>query len=701
MGAQPLTRRRVRHPLAGLLMTAVTPLWAGGLQTDDAQTLEPIQVEGEAESVGQELISANQGVVTAEQIENRPRLRTGELLEIVPGLIVTQHSGDGKANQYFLRGFNLDHGTDFRSSVDGMPVNMPTHGHGQGYSDLNFVIPELVSRIRYKKGPYFAEEGDFASAGAAQLEYFRRLEHAEVSLQVGEYGYRRLVAMNSSPLGHGELLYAVEGGLNDGPWDVPEDLRKLSGVLRYTHPLAGGELSVTGMGYDSSWDSTDQIPRRAVAQGLIGRYGSLDDSDGGDTHRYSLSAQWSSSGEQSGWRASAYWIDYQMSLYSNFTFRLDDPVNGDQFEQFDDRRIAGGDVEYERHGEFAGLHMHHRLGAQLRYDDIGTVGLYHTTERRRLSTTREDAVEELGTALYYSNQTRWTSWLRSVAGVRADFFSFNVDSNVPANSGSADDSIVSPKLSLIFGPWAETQIFVNGGYGFHSNDARGTTISVDPASYDPQNPGSADPAERVDALVRTKGYEIGSSTQWLDGVQTSLTLWQLDIDSELLFVGDAGITEPSRPSRRRGVELANYWTPLPGVIVDVDAAWSRARFTDNDPAGDFIPGAIERTASVGVVVQDWRRWFGGLRLRYFGGRPLIEDDSVRATASTLVNGRVGYAWSEHLRVAVDVLNLFDREVDDIAYDYASQLAGESGPVEDIHFHPAEPRTVRVQLTARF
>jgi outer membrane receptor protein involved in Fe transport len=675
--------------LAIVCGTATTPVFAGGLQGEATQ-LDPIVVTAETLQAG---TSASQGVVTAEQLANRPRLRAAELLEVVPGLIVTQHSGDGKANQYFLRGFNLDHGTDFRTTVDGMPVNMPTHGHGQGYSDLNFVIPELVSRIRYRKGTYYAEEGDFSAAGAAELEYFNRLEQTLVQAEAGEDGYRRGVLAGSRGLGGGDVLYGFSGAVNDGPWDVPEDLRKLNGVLRYTRPLGSGELSVSGMGYDSRWTSTDQIPRRAVEQGRIGRYGSLDDSDGGETSRYSLSASWQGATGASAWRASTYWIDYDLSLFSNFTYVLDDPANGDQFEQHDARRIAGGELRFERHGDLAGLHMHHLIGAELRYDDIGGVGLYRTRRRVRLATVREDSVDQLSYGLYYSNTAQWRPWLRSTAGVRGDVYRFDVDADRPQNSGREQDALISPKLSLVLGPWRSTDVFLNAGYGFHSNDARGTTISVDPVS--------GEPVEPVDPLVRAKGYEAGLRTRWLPQLQTAVTVWRLTLDSELLFVGDAGTTEASRPSRRTGIEIANYWTPLRHVIVDADAAWSRARFRDGDPAGDRIPGAIGRTASLGVVVDGLRGGFGGLRLRYFGGRPLVEDGSVRSSSSTLVNARLGYAPTPRLRVTVDVLNLFDRELSDIDYFYTSRLPAESEPVDDVHFHPAEPRTLRLGLALHF
>ena len=673
---------------------------AGGLQGTPVTELEAVIVTAPAPDNSTSFSrSASSGVATAEQLENRPRLRTGELLEVVPGLIVTQHSGDGKANQYFLRGFNLDHGTDFRTTVAGVPVNLPSHGHGQGYTDLNFVIPELVETVQYQKGPYDAAQGDFATAGSASLEFFSKLPQGLAQIEGGENNFQRLVAGQSFALGGGTTLVGVEASSQDGPWQVPENTGKFNALLRHSLPLGKGTFAATALFYRNDWTATDQIPRRAVTSGALDRFGSLDDSTGGKTRRASLSLDYTQRSATQLFKASAYVVDYQLNLFSNFAYFLDHPVDGDQFEQADDRRYGGLTLAYERHGQFLGKHVHHRLGADLRRDDIGNVGLYKTVRRQRLQTVRQDAVEETTLGAYYGNTIYWTPWLRSIAGLRVDRYDFDVRSDNAANSGSADDTLASPKLSLVFGPWKRTEIFLNAGNGFHSNDARGTTATTDPVSGEPVN--------KVDPLVRGRGAEIGVQTRLIPELQTALTVWSLKLDSELIYIGDAGNTEASRPSQRNGVEFANYWTPVKGLIVDADIAYSRARFDDGDPdgVGREIPSAIERTASVGIVLNDDNPLahgvFGGARLRYFGSRPLIENDSVRSAASTLVNLRAGYAFTPRLKLAVDVFNVFDREVSDIDYFYESQLHNEPAPVEDIHFHPAEPRTVRATLMTRF
>jgi outer membrane receptor protein involved in Fe transport len=680
---------------AALVMLALLALpdWvmASGIPT--GTPLEEIVVT--AQRIGLIGVSraASEGIVTSVQLQGRPILRPGEVLEVVPGLVVTQHSGDGKANQYFLRGFNLDHGTDFASYVDGVPVNMPTHAHGQGYADINFLIHELVDTVHYRKGPYFAEEGNFSAAGAARISYVRDSGAPTLGLTVGEDNYYRLFASASPQLAGGTLLMGLDWSQTDGPWTLPEDFQKTNGVLKFSRGTAEAGFSVTGMGYDGSWDSTDQVPRRAVDAGLIPRFGHVDATTGGKSHRYSLSVDGWSRHDGRGWAALAYAIDYQLDLISNFTYALDQ-VNGDQFEQYDSRRVYGGHFEYDMPASLNSLDGALRAGAELRLDDIEPVALFRTITRERFETIRRDDVRQTQYSAYVMHDQRWTDWLRTEAGLRFDHLDFSVDSDLAVNSGDETDSIVGPKLTIVLGPWAETEFFLNAGRGFHTNDARGTTIRVDPID-------GVTPAERVDPIVPATGTEVGFRTAAVPELQLSAALWNLDIDSELLFVGDGGITEPSRATRRYGVELGAYWTPLESVILDADYSWSHARFTESDPAGDYIPGAVENVVSVGLTVHRDTGWFGGARWRYFGPAPLIEDNSVRSHSTSTVNAQAGYRFSPRLSVMATVFNLFDAEANDISYFYESQLPDESQPVGDIHFHPVEPRTLRIAATLRF
>ncbi len=667
---------------------------ASAARADDPPTLPKVEVIGRYDDQIGVFDSASQGEVTREGILQRPLLRPGEVLEAIPGMAVTQHSGDGKANQYFLRGFNLDHGTDFATWVAGMPVNMPTHAHGQGYTDLNFLIPELVSRVLFSKGPYFAENGDFASVGTARILYVDQLPANLATLTYGSFDYVRALVAGSPEVGRGNLVYAFEYQHSNGPWEKPANFNKYNGVLRYAQGTPANGFNVTAMAYSASWSSTDQIPQRAVDEGLVGFYGAIDPTDGGRSSRYSLSGEWRQSEGDVSRAANLYAIKSNLRLYSNFIYFLDHPVNGDQFLQSEDRVVFGGDFSQTWFTHWGDLHVWNTVGLQLRRDRMTPVALYSTEGRQRLSTTRADDVTVGNAAPYFSNTIAWTPWFRTIAGLRYDYFRFDVSSDIPANSGNISDSLLSPKLSMIFGPWFNTEYFLNWGQGFHSNDARGTTITVDPKT--------GDPVQRVDALVRTTGYEVGLRSRILPGLTTTLALWRLRQDSELLFVGDAGTTEPSRPSQRTGVEWVLQYVPRPWLAFDLAAAATRARFTDDDPAGNRIPGAPDAVVSAGATVDNVNGVFGSLRWRYFGQRALIEDNTVRSQSTSLWNGRLGYYITPKLRAFVDVYNIFNSRAHDIDYYYVSRLPGEPPDgVADRHFHPVESRAVRLTVSAAF
>ena len=678
-----------RHLLCAALAAALSPwVWAGG-----EQVVEKVVVSGNQITLGV-ADAASVGTVTQKQLEARTVYRPGELLESVPGLIVSQHSGEGKANQFYLRGFNLDHGTDLRTTVDGMIVNQRSHSHGQGWTDVNFVIPELTSGLEYRKGPYYASEGDFASAGSVALKYADRLEKGIASFGVGQNGFRRVLLADSPEFGGGRLLYAVEGLHNDGPFEHPDNYRKLNGVLRYSQGDGSNGFNITGMAYKAKWNATDQITQRAIDSGLIkNRFDAIDPTDGGAAHRYSLSAAWRKTDDGSSTRVNAYLIDNKLELFSNFTYFLDNPVDGDQFFQPDHRRTAGVNAAYTRQLKGFGLESENTIGIQLQTDNIFN-GLLNTKARQVLSATRQDHIVESSVGIYAENATRWNTWFRTVAGARADAYRFKVKSDNALNSGTATESAVNPKIALIFGPWANTEFYLNAGSGFHSNDARGATLKVDPKS--------GETAERVTPLVRSKGAELGIRGNWFPGLQTSLSVYQLDFASELLFLGDAGTTEATGPSRRIGFEIANYYKLADWLTVDADIAFARARFRGVDRSASRIPGAVEGVASLAVAVDNLGPWFGAAQLRYFGPRPLIEDNSVRSNSTSTLNARVGYRFSPKTRIELDGFNLTNRKAAAIDYYYTSRLPGEpTGGVDGIHFHPIESRSFRLSFVMNF
>jgi hypothetical protein len=638
--------------------------------------------------------AASTGVITPGELNERVRRRPAEALESVPGMVVSQHSGEGKANQYYLRGFNIDHGTDLSLSLAGMPVNLPTHGHGQGYADLNFLIPELVSGIQYRKGTYAAEAGDFAAAGTIRINYLNVLDGPVARVEGGASGYGRLFGAASPRVGSGHLLVAAEVMGNDGPWERPDNLRKWNGVVRYSQGTSTTGFSLTGLAYSSNWDASDQIPRRAVEDGSLSRFGYVDRTNGGDTHRAGGIAEWQRTTTSGITRAEGYVFDYGLDLFSNFTYFLDDPDNGDQFEQRDDRVAFGGRASRAWSLDIAGRRSMITVGGEMRRDAIGTVGLYRTVARERLSTVREDSVGQTSGAGYAELQTRWSDVLRTTVGLRGDVYRWNVDAGDPANGGTESDAIVNPKASVAFGPWRQTEFYAGAGGGFHSNDGRGSTITRDPVTGAPADP--------VDPLVRARAAEVGLRSLAVPRLHTTVSLWSLWIDSELLFIGDAGTTEPSRPSRRFGFEWDADYRAASWFTLDGSVAYSQARFTDASSDGDRVPGAIEGVAQAGVTIAPEGRWSGSLRWRYFGPRPLIEDNSVRSRASSMVSAEAGVRVNRIWRVKADLLNLFDSESSDIDYFYTSRLRGEpAGGVDGLHFHPVEPFTVRVALVASF
>jgi len=672
----------------------ILALSADVLVTGSSTFRNVADVENPAENLVGIAAAASQGAVTSAQLEARPVMRAGEVLETIPGLMVSQHSGEGKANQYYLRGFNLDHGTDFSTTVAGVPVNTPTGAHAHGYADVSFLIPELVSGVQYKKGPYFADEGDFSAAGAANVNYLNHLEAPVLRLSAGPDGWGRLFAAASPRVGSGHLLGAIELNHNDGPWVRPDDYRKVNAVLRFSRGDTRNGLSLTGMGYWADWNSSDQVAERAVQRSLIPRFGLLDATDGGTANRESLAFEFQRSTGPSSLRTTAFLLRNSLNLFSNFTYFLDDPENGDQFEQAERRIAAGGRLTYRRLGHLFDRHTESAIGLQLRRDWLSPVGLYRTAARRRLSTTREDEVGQTMAGAHAQTEIEWMRHLRTTFGLRADLYQFAVTSDNALNSGEGVAALASPKFAAALGPWKGTELYFNTGAGFHSNDARGATISVDPIT--------GLPANRVTPLVRAKGAEVGLRTVRFRGVQSTVALWYLGLDSELLFAGDAGTTEAGRPSRRVGLEWTNYARVRPWLMVDGDVALSRARFTDADPAGTYIPGALDRVISAGATIEPRRSFFGSLRVRHFGPRPLIEDASVRSRATTIWNGEAGYRLSRTARLVVEVFNLFDAAVSDIDYFYVSRLPGE--PVEgvaDVHTHPALPRTIRLGVQMGF
>lgn len=702
---------------AAAVLTAVGVCAASAVRADaDDSALTTITVVATGVS---DMDAASAGDVGQLELASQPLLRPASLLESVPGLIVTQHSGEGKANQYFLRAFNLDHGTDLATEVDDMPINMPTHAHGQGYTDLNFLIPELAADLHYKMGPYYADEGDFATAGTVRIGLVTEAP-AATTLGYGQDGYRRALAMGSTALGEGTLLAAGEAYHNDGPFDVPDDYNRLNGVLRYHSGTEHDYWSLTGMAYSGRWNSTDQVPERAIDAGLISRWGSLNPTDGGITTRSSLSFSRVRSTETDQVQFSAYIIRYKLDLYSTFTYYLKDPIYGDQMLQHDDRVVYGLKGAKTWSTELAGMPMNNVIGVQARVDNIRDVAIDPTFQRKIIGTQQNAGVEESNGAIYAESSLQWRPDVRTVIAAREDYFDFGVTDKMLNPDGSCNiksdplgcvtgtkrASLFNPKLGIVLGPWAQTKYFINIADGYHSNDARGVTRSGENRDVPPVTP-----------LTRVSSYEVGLSSAAIPDLQTSIDVFELKLKSELVFDGDAGVTAPSGATTRQGIEWANTFHFNTWLSADLNAAFSKARFDRDAPADDlgcgnaapsnpcvlpiaivgrYIPNSPTNVIGGGFTVQRQFGWFGALRARHFGESPLVEDDSAKAPAYTTVDGQIGYRRDRWV-VALDAFNLFDVKWNDIEYYYVSRLPNEASPRPDYVVHAGVPLTLRIHF----
>jgi hypothetical protein len=757
------------------------PLVVGSVSTT-------INVQGREDELVGVAESGSQGTVGAKEIQDRPILRSGEVLETVPGLIITQHAGGGKANQYFLRGFNLDHGTDIAIFLDDMPLNLPSHAHGEGYSDMNTVIPEFVRRVDFEKGPYYANVGNFSSAANAHVEFFKTLPENFFKVEGGTHTYGRAVFGASQKLGAGNLLYGGEEYYYDGPWVHPDGFNKINGLLTYSQGDDADGASITARAYHGKWNSSDQIP--VAAQSLVGFFGTLNASDGGHSQRYSLQGEWHHQDTNSESKIMAAVWYYDLDLYSDFTYYLVDSSKGDQFNQQDRRWVGYLDAGHTVFGSWFGRKMSNTFGVQFRNDWINN-GLYRSANRVRTAKTdysatgasffpvgsasgpncvtipnsnitldltlpdgstdstivanttcptlpatteRDNFTDTIGSA-YVENKIQWASKFRSVLALRGDQEKFVVTSLAyaadvnAANSGSATKFLPSPKASLIFGPWSNTEFYLQGGFSFHSNDGRGATQTIEPVS--PDNPYPNTSNTPISPLVQTKGGEIGVRTTAIPHLQSTLSLWYLRSNSELMQDGDTGGTSASEQSSNRyGLEWANYYTPTEHLAIDFDIADSRAQFTQIDPddaaqsvvkaalsvngtpygtvnwqesgqGGKLVPEAVKVVISSGATLHDLKGFTSSLRLRYFGPRPLTSDGLYQSNQTVLLNGELGYQFNKKWHFTTELLNMLNRKDADIDYAYVYQIAPTAAPAFGRVNHPTEPLLVRFALGRSF
>lgn len=633
--------------------------------------------------------AASSKMIQAMDFELRPRLSSQDLLRLVPGLFIAQHAGGGKAEQIFLRGFDCDHGTDVNVSVDGIPVNMVSHGHGQGYADLHFVMPEVLQGMEVYKGPYFAQYGDFGTAGTVKFNTLDDIEHNSVSIEGGRFGMVRAVGLARLPL-HSDMTSAYVAGeilRNNSYFDQKQHFKRynLFGKLK-THFDSNQSLTVWGSSFSSDWDASGQIPGRAVASGLISRFGSIDPSEGGETYRHNVNVQYSTIGAASLFSAQTYISRYHFRLFSNFTFYKEDPVNGDEIEQTDDRTIAGGRVEYTMNETFGSPNIATVIGSSVRYDDI-TNALWHVAQRQRLDGKAQAGIRETNVAFYVQQDYHLSQSVRLQLGLRNDNFVFNVSDKLHAGTsdditGKVTQTIFSPKANLTISASHQFDIFVNFGTGFHSNDARGILAR-----------------RSATTLPRAVGAEIG--TRYSSARLTAtLALWGLDLEHELVYVGDEGTTEESGATRRIGIDASARFQLLDWLWGDLDLALSRGRYKDLPTGQDYVPLAPTLASTGGLSAKLPSGLEANLRYRYLSDRPANEDNSVRARGYTVFDAGMSYTLGAY-KLSLIAENLFNVDWNEAQFDTESQLRGESQPVSELHFTPGTPFTVRAKIDLAF
>jgi outer membrane receptor protein involved in Fe transport len=664
--------------------------------------------------------TASQGSLTQKEVELRPIYRSGQLYESIPGLVVTVHSGEGKAPQYLIRGYNLDHGTDFANFVDDMPVNRPTNAHGQGYSDLGFLIPQLVGGIDFTKGPYYAAIGDFGSVASAHTRLVNEIP-AQASVAVGNDGYQALsLGGTLNPASDKRLLGALALEHYDGPWQPKENFQKVNAALRYSQGDKADGLSVTGLYYQSGGGLTTDQPQRAVDAGLIGRYGSLDPTDHSLSLRYSLSAHLDRPVGPGKFALSLYAVHGTMTLWNNFTHFLFDPVNGDQEEQDEVRTTLGLAASYTLQASLAGIATETVVGLQGRHDTV-LVDRKHTQDRTTIlpicqtalpdsavlnyaavgGNCTNDRVHLLSLAPYFQEIVHLTPWLRVIGGLRLDTLRADDQSLVTGTGGQANQALWQPKASLALGPWQKTEFYFSIGRGFHSNDVRGVFGTV-PSVGVPLASGA------TPLMSTTTGMEAGLRSDIISRLSVQLAAFQQDFGSELVYNPDLGSDQAGAPSRRQGIEVSAQYHPFRWLELNTDLAFSRPRYRDGSLAafglaGPYIADAPNFIYSAGVLVDNFGAWSGGLQWRRLGTHALVDGSQFPQDGGySEWNLDVTYALSPGWKVQVGIFNLFNSHGESADFYYTSRLPGEpAAGVAGFQSHPLEPRAARFTLTRLF
>jgi len=624
----------------------------------------------------------------------RPVRTTQDMLRNVPGLFIAQHAGGGKAEQIFLRGFDIDHGTDINITVDGMPVNMVSHAHGQGYSDLHFVIPESVESFAFGKGPYYTEVGDFGTAGYVAFKTKDALEENLVKTEAGNFNSYRAMTLLKMPFKtngkHKQSGYiGGEYFYSDGPYEASQRFNRYNGIAHYNIYLnPNNVLRVSGSYFYSRWDASGQVPERAVQQGLIGRFGAIDNTEGGNTSRINANVQLVSQLSNGvSWKNQAYYSRYDFSLYSNFTFFLADSVNGDQIHQFETRNIFGYNTSFNKASHIGTKDLNMTLGAGIRYDDIPDNGLERTKLRQPLGEYKAlGSIKQLNSFAYLNNNLELSRQFSINAGVRYDHINYTYNDRLdPSLYPKAEASVVSPKLNFIYTPTKNTRIFLNTGAGFHSNDAR---VAV--------------PQRGKQIIPPAYGADLGITFKAFDKLIVTAALWTLYMRQEFVYVGDEGVTEVSGKTLRKGIDVSLRYQVLPWLIADADVNYSHARSAESGVSANenYIPLAPNFTSIGGLTAKLKNNAYAALRYRYIADRPANEFNTVTAKGYFINDLVCGYTLKK-LDLSLSVENLFNVEWNEAQFDTESRLQNEAEPISELHYTPGAPFLIRAGIAYRF
>ena len=654
---------------------------------------EPIKITLDEAAVSLEQVTITPEVNTLSQIvavdlKTAPVKSSQEILRKVPGLFIGQHAGGGKAEQIFLRGFDIDHGTDINLSVDGLPVNMVSHAHGQGYSDLHFVIPETLDKISFGKGPYSAKYGDFATAGYVAFKTLDKLDKSAVSVEYGQFDAFRTVGLfNLLDTANSNAYVATSLNTFNGPFDSPQNFNRFNMMAKYNLNLPDNQkLQLTASHFQSKWDASGQIPQRAIENGSIGRFGAIDDTEGGNTGRTNFLINHTKLlSENKNLKTRAYYSHYDFELFSNFTFFLEDPINGDQIAQRENRNILGFQTEFSDKINTEAVDFKYTAGIGVRYDDVNDVELSHTKNRYEiLGRIALGNLDQINSFAFLNTEFGLGDFKINPA-VRLDYFKFDYENKLSPTYDNRSESkfFASPKLNFIYSPNRDFQLFLKTGIGFHSNDTRVVVA----------NSGE-------DILPAAYGADLGGIYKLTDNLIFNTALWALFLEQEFVYVGDAGIVEPSGKTRRLGVDFGLRYEALDWLYFYGDANYTYARSTEEPEGADYIPLAPDFTSTGGIAVENLTNFSGGLNYRYIKDRPANEDNSITAEGYFVTDFNINYTFRNFV-FGIAVENLFDTEWNETQFATESRLFDELESVEEIHFTPGTPFFLRGKVTVNF